>query len=163
MQRVDKALAGHFSKVGQGAFYHVQEMRCDADALGWNTPGKELKVSDVFNDGDVVDVSGVSVGRGMAGPVKRHHMKGHPATRGTHEMQRCTGSVGMRKTPGRIFPNKRMPGHMGNANVTVQNLTVVGVKPENNLILVKGGIPGHKGGLVVVRKAIKGYKGAKAA
>jgi len=162
-QRVTKPLMGHFAKAGQGAFYHVKELRCDAQALGWTTPGQELTVTQVFGEGELVDVTGVSKGRGFQGVVRRHHMKGQPATRGTHEARRHIGSVGCRKSPGRIFKNKRMPGHMGDEVVTTQNLKVVGIVPEDNLILLKGGVPGSKGGLVVIRKAIKSYPGKQAA
>lgn len=157
-QRVGKAELGHFAKVGKGAFYHVEEIRCDYQALGWNEPGRELTVADVFQSGQHVDVSGVSIGRGFQGVVRRHHMKGQPSTRGTHEVRRHVGSIGCRKTPGRVIKGKRMPGHMGNENVTIQNLEVVRVNPEQNAILVRGGIPGPKGGLVTVRKAIKAYE-----
>lgn len=162
-QRVTKAQQGHFNKAGQGAFYHVKEMRCDNAALGWTTLGQQLKVSDVFADGDTVDISGTSIGRGFQGVVKRYHAKGQPSTRGTHEYRRHIGAIGCRKFPGRVFKNKSMPGHMGNENVTIQNLTVVGVRPEENVLLVKGGVPGAKGGLLVIRKAMKSYKPKKVA
>jgi large subunit ribosomal protein L3 len=159
IQRVDKAQTGHFAKAGKGAFYHVKEVRCDIEGLGWTEPGRELKVADVFNEGELVDVSGTSVGRGFQGVVRRHHMKGQPSTRGTHEVRRHVGAVGCRKTPGRIIKGKRMPGHMGNAAVTIQNLEVIKVRPDQNVIMVRGGVPGAKGGLLVVRKAIKGFSG----
>lgn len=154
-QRVNKPLTGHFAKAGKGAFYHVKEVRCDVDALGWTTLGQELKAADVFTEGVMVDVSGVSIGRGFSGVVRRFHAKGQPSTRGTHEVFRHIGSIGNRKFPGRVYKNKKMPGQMGNANVTVQNLKVVGVRPDENIILVRGGIPGARGGLVVIRKAQK--------
>jgi large subunit ribosomal protein L3 len=157
-QRVNKADMQNFAKAGRGAFYHVNEIRCDADGLGWTNPGQELKVGDVFQTGQLVDVTGYSIGRGFAGVVKRYKMKGQPSTRGTHEYRRNIGSVGCRKTPGRIHKGKHMPGHMGDERVTVQNLQVISVKPEDNLLLVKGGIPGAKGGWVMVRKAVKGGK-----
>jgi large subunit ribosomal protein L3 len=155
MDRCTKAAQGHFAKAEKGAFYHVREVRCDVESLGWNSVGKEIKVGDVFQDGEIVDVSGVSIGRGFAGVVKRYHFKGQPATRGTHEVRRHGGAVGQRKFPGHIFKNMGMPGHMGDENVTVQNLTVVGVKAADNLILIKGAVPGAPGSLVVVRKAAK--------
>jgi large subunit ribosomal protein L3 len=120
-------------------------------------------VNEIFQNGELVDVSGTSIGRGFQGVVKRHHMKGQPSTRGTHEVRRHVGSVGCRKFPGRIHKGKRRPGHMGDANVTIQNVQVVGVKPEENLILIKGCVPGATGSLVVIRKAIKSYKAKKAA
>lgn len=154
-QRCTKAELGSFKKGGQGAFYHIKEVRCDVQGLGWGEVGKEIKVGDVFKDGEVVDVSGVSIGRGFQGVVRRHGMKGQPMTRGTHEVRRHVGAVGCRKFPGRIFKNQRMPGRMGGDNVTVQNLQVVGVRPEENILLVRGGIPGARGSLVVIRKAMK--------
>jgi large subunit ribosomal protein L3 len=149
---------GQFKKAGQGAFYHVKEVRCDVQSLGWNEVGKEVTVSDVFKDGETVDVSGVSIGRGFQGVVRRHGMKGQPMTRGTHEVRRHVGSIGCRKFPGRVFKGQRMPGRMGGENVTVQNLEVVGVRAEENILLIKGGIPGARGSLVVIRKAAKGGK-----
>jgi large subunit ribosomal protein L3 len=162
-QRVTKADLGHFGKAAKGAFYHVREIRCDADKLGWTTLGQELKAADVFAAGELVDVSGVTIGRGFSGVVRRYKVKGQPATRGTHEYRRHIGAVGCRKYPGRIFKNKRMPGHMGNENRTIQNIEVVGVRPEENIVLVRGGIPGAAGGLVMINKAIKGYNKKKAA
>lgn len=153
--RVNKPEGGLFTKVGKGSFEHVREIRCSPQELGWDSVGAEIKVEDVFQSGDFVDVSGTSVGKGFQGVVRRFHAKGQPATRGTHEYRRHIGSVGCRKFPGRIFRNKKMPGRMGGEAVTLQNLQVVGVRPEENLLIVKGGIPGSKGGLVVVKKAMK--------
>lgn len=161
-QRLNKAELGRFSKVGAGTFAHVGEIRCDVEGLGWNEPGKEIKVGDVFADGELVDVSAVSIGRGFQGVVKRHGMKGQPSTRGTHEVRRHVGAIGCRKFPGRVFKGQRMPGHMGNRLVTIQNIEVVAVKADQNLILVRGGIPGAKGALVMIRKASKGFKPAAA-
>jgi large subunit ribosomal protein L3 len=160
-QRLTKAESGFFNKAAKGAFYHVQEIRCDVGTLGW-TAGQELNVNDVFAAGQLVDVSGTSIGRGFSGVVRRHRMKGQPATRGTHEVRRHMGAVGCRKFPGKIHKGKRMPGLMGNAEVTVQNLEVVAVRPEDNVILVKGGIPGARGGIVVIRKAVQNFAGATA-
>ncbi len=154
-QRINKAETGHFGKAGKGGFYHVCEVRCDAEALGWNSLGKEVLVGDVFKDGEFVDVSGVSIGRGYAGVVRKYGVKGQPSTRGTHECRRHIGAVGQRKFPGHIFKNLSMPGHMGTENVTIQNLKVMGVVSEKNIILVKGAVPGGRGGLVVIRKSIK--------
>ncbi|MDZ4786632.1 MAG: 50S ribosomal protein L3 [bacterium] len=158
MQRVTKSDAGQFSKAGSGAFYKVEEIRCDVNTLGW-TAGKEVKVTEVFSPGQMVDVTGVSIGRGFSGVVRRHHIKGQPQTRGTHEVRRHVGSIGCRKFPGKVHKGKRMPGLMGCEQVTVQNLEIVAVRPEENVLLVKGAVPGFKGGFVVVRKAIKTYSG----
>lgn len=156
MQRCSAAENGHFKKAGHGAFYHVKEVRCDAQALGWNEVGKQVNVGDVFKDGETVDVSGLTIGRGFQGVVRRHGFKGQPMTRGTHEVRRHVGSIGCRKFPGRVFKGQKMPGRMGGDKVTIQNLTVVGVRPEENILLVKGGIPGARGSLVVIQKAQKG-------
>lgn len=156
-QRVNKAQTGHFSRAGKGAFAHVKEMRCDIQKLGWTTLGQELKVADVFKDGEMVDVSGTSIGRGFAGVVKRYKVAGMVSTRGTHEYTRHIGAIGCRKFPGHVFKNKRLPGHMGSEAVTIKNLKVVQVNPDQNLILVRGAVPGSKGGVVVVRKATCGY------
>lgn len=162
-QRVTKPQRGHFAKAERGAFYFVRELRCDCESLGWDAVGKELQADEVFEEGQFVDVTGVSKGRGFTGVVRRYNMAGQPATRGTHEVRRNVGSVGCCKSPGRIFKNKRMPGHMGNERVTVQNLKVMGVLPEKNLILVKGAVPGPKGGYVMIKKAVKRYETPKAA
>lgn len=157
LNRANKAEIGHFSKAGKGAFYHVNEIRCNTEKLGWKELGQEIKVGEVFSDGEFVDITGTSIGRGFAGVVKKFKMAGQPATRGTHEYERHIGSIGCRKTPGRVLRGRRMAGHLGNERVTVQNLKIFAVKPEENLILVQGGIPGSKGGLVVVKKAVKKY------
>lgn len=161
-QRLTKPEKGHFAKAGKGGFYHVKEIRCNAEELGWSEVGKELQVGDVFADGEFVDITGTSIGRGFQGVVKKFRMAGQTATHGTHEHRRNVGSIGCCKSPGRVFKNRRMPGHMGNLRVTVQNLKVVAVKPEDNMILVKGAVPGPKEGFVMVRKAVKHYQGKAA-
>jgi large subunit ribosomal protein L3 len=153
-QRVGKALRGHFGKAAQGCFRHVQEMQV---AEGKELPdvGSELKISELFQEGDFVDVTGVSLGRGFSGVVRRYGVKGQPATRGTHEVRRHIGSVGCRKTPGRIFKNKKMPGRHGGTKSTVQNLRVIKVLEEEGVLLVKGAVPGPRGNIVKVRRAAK--------
>ena len=154
---MNKAESGNFKKYAQGGFRYVQEMRCAVDALGWGEAGRTLTVGDVFKEGEKVDVSGKSLGRGFTGVVKRYGVAGQPNTQGTHEARRNIGSIGCRKSPGRVFKNKKMPTHYGNKRVTVQNLKVVSIQPEHNILLVKGAIPGHKGALIEVRKAAKSY------
>ncbi|RIL10893.1 MAG: 50S ribosomal protein L3 [Proteobacteria bacterium] len=154
-QRVNKPDNGLFSKAGKGAFYHVREIRCDVAKLGWGNLGQEIKAADVFKDGELVDISGTSIGRGFSGVVRRYKVGGQPSTRGTHEYRRHIGAIGCRKFPGHVFKNQRMPGQHGNAFVTMQNLEVVSVNPIENILLVKGGVPGSKGGLLIVRKATK--------
>jgi large subunit ribosomal protein L3 len=155
-QRVNRPDAGRFGKAGRGAFYHVKEVRCDVQGLGWTTPGQAVTAGEVFKAGEHVDVSGVSIGRGFSGVVRRYKVGGQPATRGTHEYRRHIGAVGCRKFPARIFKSQRMPGHMGSVNRTAQNLEVIQVNPETNIVLVRGGVPGARGGLVMIRKTVKG-------
>ena len=160
-QRVTKPLAGHFAKAKAGSFYHLREIRCNAEELGWNEVGKEIGAGDVFEKGQFLDVLGVSKGKGFQGVVRKYGVRGQPATRGTHEMRRHIGSIGCRKFPGRVWKNQKMPGQMGSENVSVANLKVVDVLPEKNVVLVKGAIPGPINGVVVVRKSQK--KGDKTA
>jgi large subunit ribosomal protein L3 len=115
--------------------------------------GDELKV-DLFAEGDFVDVSGISIGKGFAGGMKRWHWKGGPRSHGSTSHRRV-GSIGSSTTPGRVFKGHHMPGHMGVKNVTLQNLKVIKVDVANNLLLVEGGVPGHKNGYLVITKALK--------
>src|SRR5579885_2471611 len=117
--------------------------------------GQTIGAGDVFKPGDMVDVAGVSKGRGYAGVIKRHHFGGFPGSHGTHEYFRHGGSIGNRSFPGRVFKGLRMAGQMGNEAVTVPNLEVLEVLPEDNAIVISGAIPGAKGGIVVVRHAAK--------
>lgn len=159
-QRANKAEMGHFNRSAKGAFSFIREMRCDAETLGWTKLGHEVCVTDVFEVGEKVDVSGNTIGRGFAGVFKRYGMKGQPATRGTHESKRGAGSIGQGTSPGRVFKNKKMPGHLGNERVTVQNLRVVAVHEDQGVVLVKGCVPGAKGCFVEVKKAMQSYTGA---
>ena len=117
--------------------------------------GAEVKVADLFKEGDLVDVTGVSKGRGYQGVIKRHGFSGFPATHGTHEYFRHGGSIGNRTHPGRVFKNMRMAGHMGDERVTAQNLAVVAVRAEDNVLLIRGAVPGGKNGLLFIRPAVK--------
>lgn len=163
MQRLNQAELGHVKKAGKGAFYHVEEIRCDVANLGWGELGKEITAGDIFSDGELVDVSGLSKGRGFSGVVRRFDVQGQPKTRGTHEVRRNIGSVGSGTWPGKIWKNQKMPGQLGNKRVTVQNLKVISVRPDDNVVLVKGAVPGCKGALLVMKKAIKSFKAEKAA
>ena len=161
-QRVTKAQTAHFAKAQKGAFKEVRELRLLSEGqrkTSFNVAdfkvGDELKMDGLFEVGQFVDVAGVSMGKGFGGVMKMHGMKGQPMTRGTHEYRRHVGSIGNRKFPGRTFKNKRMPGHMGVDKVTQINLRVEGVKPESNLLLVRGSIPGPKHSVVLVRTAVQ--------
>jgi large subunit ribosomal protein L3 len=152
--RVTKPAAGHFAKAGVEAGRGLWEFRLD-DGEGEDLAvAGEIKV-DMFEPGQKVDVSGVSIGKGFAGGVKRHNFRMQDATHGNSLSHRAPGSIGQCQTPGRVFKGKRMAGHMGNVKRTMQNLEVVRVDAERNLLLVKGAVPGAKGGDVVVRPAVK--------
>ena len=152
--RVSKPQAGHFARAKVEAGDLLKEFRL-ADGEGEELEiGGEIKV-DLFEAGQKVDVIGTSIGKGYAGTVKRHNFRTQDATHGNSLAHRAPGSIGQNQTPGRVFKGKKMAGHMGNVRTTVQNLEVVRVDAERNLILVKGAVPGHKGGRVIVRPAVK--------
>ncbi|MDX1406375.1 MAG: 50S ribosomal protein L3 [Woeseiaceae bacterium] len=156
--RVRKSEAGHFAAAKVEAGDLVAEFRLDAGEQpeeGEFTAGMELKV-DLFSEGQKVDVVGTTIGKGFAGTIKRHNFRSQDATHGNSLAHRAPGSIGQNQTPGRVFKGKKMSGHMGNVRRTAQNLEVVRVDAERNLLLIKGAVPGHSGGSVVVRPAIKG-------
>lgn len=152
--KVNKASAGHLAKAGVAAGVGSWEFRLDGDQLADYTLGGEVKV-DMFASVKMVDVTGQTIGKGFAGGIKRHHFAMQDATHGNSRAHRAPGSIGQRQTPGRVFKGKKMAGHLGNAQRTVQNLEVVRVDSERSLLLVKGAIPGASGGHVVVRAAVK--------
>jgi len=153
--RVTKAEAGHFAKAGVDAGQVLREFRVDADKAAEYQPGANIS-ADIFQAGQRVDVSGVTQGKGFAGTIKRHNFKSQRATHGNSRSHNVPGSIGMAQDPGRVFPGKRMSGHMGAVACTKQNLEIVRVDVERGLLLVKGAVPGSKGGHVVVRPAVKG-------
>jgi large subunit ribosomal protein L3 len=148
--RVNKAQTGHFAKNNATPKYEIREFRVEGDDL---TAGTQL-TAEQFAQGQWVDVIGVTKGRGFAGVVKRYNFSGQRQTHGSM-MHRRTGAIGCRLTPGRVWKNQRMPGHMGVDRRTVQNLQVVAARPEDQVLLISGSIPGPKGGLVIVRPAKK--------
>ena len=152
--RVSKPQAGHFAQAKVEAGDLITEFRLDETDEGDYEMGNEIKV-DLFEAGQKVDVIGTSIGKGYAGTVKRHNFRTQDATHGNSLAHRAPGSIGQNQTPGRVFKGKKMSGQMGNARSTVQNLEVVRVDAERNLLLIKGAVPGHKGGPVIVRPAIK--------
>ena len=152
--RVSKPQAGHFAQAKVEAGDLIAEFRLDDADEGDYEMGNEIKV-DLFEEGQKVDVIGTSIGKGYAGTVKRHNFRTQDATHGNSLAHRAPGSIGQNQTPGRVFKGKKMSGHMGNARSTVQNLEVVRVDAERNLLLIKGAVPGHKGGRVIVRPAVK--------
>ncbi len=154
-----KPMQGHFEKHGGKPGRHLVELRTD-DAESY-TPGQEIK-ADVFSPGERADVVGVSKGKGFAGPMKRHGFAGLGGSHGTERKHRSPGAIGACATPSRVFKGMRMAGQMGNERVTVLNLEVVSADPERNLLLLKGAVPGPKGGLVMVRSAVKAAVGGRA-
>jgi len=154
VKNVNKPMAGHFKKAGVPPLRFIREFRVEGDELGEFEVGKTYGV-DIFEVGTYVDVTGTSIGKGFQGVVKRHGFSGAPASRGTHEYFRHGGSIGQNMTPGRTMKGKKMPGHMGAKRVTVQNLKVIEVKPELNVLVVKGAVPGPENGYVIVKKAVK--------
>ena len=152
--RVTKAMAGHFAKAGTEAGTGLWEFRL-ADGEGDDIEvGKQIGV-DIFAAGQKVDVAGTTIGKGFAGGVKRHNFRTQDATHGNSLSHRAPGSIGQNQTPGRVFKGKRMAGHMGNVRRTTQNLEVVRVDAERNLLLIKGSVPGARGGNVIVTPAVK--------
>ena len=163
-KRVNKAMAGHFAKAGVEAGAELREFRVAPDAVADLKVGGELSV-DMFAPGQKVDVSGTTIGKGFAGVIKRHHFSSNRASHGNSLSHRSPGSIGMAQDPGRVFPGKRMSGHLGNANRTIQLLEVARVDAERSLIMVKGSVPGAKNSAVVVLPSVKAKapapKGAK--
>jgi large subunit ribosomal protein L3 len=155
-QRLSKPLTGQFARAGTGAFAVRREFRLAAGEPP--AVGSEIRVGEVFQAGERVHVTGVSKGRGTAGVIKRHHFAGFPASHGTHEYFRHGGSIGNRSFPGRVFKGKRMAGRYGAERVTTRNLVVVAVRPEEDLLLVRGAVPGARNGTVLVRKGPQGRK-----
>ena len=153
-QRINKPLQGHMAKAGKGAFAVLREFR--SDDVGQYQVGQEIKVTDLFKPGDLIDVAGVSKGHGFSGVIKRWSFAGFPGSHGTHEYFRHGGSIGNRSYPGRVRKGKKMAGHWGNENISTQNLEVIDVRADENLLLVKGAVPGAKQGVVILRRAVKG-------
>ena len=151
---INKPTAGSLSKVEAETAAGMLEFRLGSDESIELAPGTEIKV-DIFQDGQKVDVCGTSIGKGFAGAIKRHHFSGQRTTHGNSLAHRAPGSIGQCQTPGRVFKGKRMAGHLGNARRTTQNLEVVRVDAERNLLLIRGSVPGAKGGRVVIMPAVK--------
>lgn len=151
-KKVTKPAAGHFEKAGVTPRKHLVELR--TSAASEYTLGQEI-TAEVFAGGDTVDVTGVTKGKGTAGVMKRHGFRGLGAGHGVHRKHRSPGSIGGCSTPGKVLKGMRMAGRMGHANKTVQNLKVQAVDADRGLILVRGAVPGNKGGLVVIRSAAK--------
>ena len=152
--RVNKSLAGHLAKAGVEAGVLLKEFPVSSADLENLKPGDQISVS-IFAVGQKVDVSGKTIGKGFAGGIKRHHFSSQRASHGNSVSHNAPGSIGMNQDPGRVFPGKRMAGHLGDVRRTQQNLEVVRVDVERQLLLVKGAVPGSKGSDLVVRPAVK--------
>ena len=153
--RVSKSEAGHFAKAGVTAGSGLKEFPVSLEQLASMKPGDQISV-EIFQAGQIVDVTGTSKGKGFAGAIKRHNFSSNRASHGNSVSHNAPGSIGMAQDPGRVFPGKRMAGHLGDVQSTMQGLTVVRVDAERQLLLVKGAVPGSKGSDVIVRPAIKG-------
>jgi large subunit ribosomal protein L3 len=152
--RVTSAAAGHFAKAGVEAGSVLKEFTADPEQVAALQAGGKLDVN-LFQVGQKVDVTGVTLGKGYAGTIKRHHFKSGRASHGNSKSHNVPGSIGMAQDPGRVFPGKRMTGHLGDVQRTVQNLKIVRIDADRQLLLVMGAVPGCKGGDVIVRPAVK--------
>jgi large subunit ribosomal protein L3 len=152
--RMTKALSGHLAKAGVESSRVLKEFTVAADALNGFKPGDAIAAT-IFEAGQKVDITGVTIGKGFAGGIKRHHFSSNRASHGNSLSHNAPGSIGMAQDPGRVFPGKRMAGHLGDVQRTAQNLIVVRVDAERQLLLVKGAVPGSRGSDVVVRPAVK--------
>jgi len=152
--RVSKPQAGHLAKAGVEAGQVLKEFRVAADVAGQYQPGAQIPVT-MFAAGQKVDVQGTSIGKGFAGTIKRHNFSSQRASHGNSRSHRVPGSISMAQDPGRVFPGKKMSGHLGDVTTTTQNLDIVRVDEARQLLLVRGAVPGSKNGHVVVRPAVK--------
>ena len=155
--RVNKPMAGHFAKAGVEAGRGLWEFRVESDEAADLAVGGELSI-EMFAAGQKIDVSGTTIGKGFQGGIKRHNFTMQDATHGNSVSHRSNGSIGMCQTPGRVIKGKKMSGHMGNVQRTIQSLELVRVDAERGLLLVKGSVPGSKGGNVIIRPAVKTKK-----
>ena len=151
--KVNQALAGHFAKAGVSPAAHLVET--SVEDAGQFQPGSTIRVEEIFAEGLRADVTGVSRGKGFAGVMKRHNFSGQCASHGNHKKHRAGGAIGACATPSRVFRGKAMPGRMGAQRTTILNLEVAKVLAEEGLLLLRGAVPGPKGGLVLIRKAVK--------
>ena len=153
--RVSKPAAGHLAKAGVEAGEIIQEFRVSSDTAAQYSAGASVPVSQVFAVGQKVDVQGTTIGKGFAGTIKRHHMSSQRASHGNSRSHNVPGSIGMAQDPGRVFPGKRMTGHLGVDSVTTQNLDVFRIDDARQLLIIRGAVPGSAGGFVTVRPAVK--------
>ena len=153
--RVSKPAAGHLAKAGVEAGEIIQEFRVSSDTAAQYSAGASVPVSQVFAVGQKVDVQGTTIGKGFAGTIKRHHMSSQRASHGNSRSHNVPGSIGMAQDPGRVFPGKRMTGHLGVDTFTTQNLDIFRIDEARQLLMIRGAVPGSAGGFVTVRPAVK--------
>jgi len=153
--RVTKPAAGHLAKAGVEAGELIREFRVSPDVAAKFKAGEKVPVGDVFSVGQKVDVQGTSIGKGFTGTIKRHNFSSQRASHGNSRSHNVPGSISMAQDPGRVFPGKKMSGHLGDVTVTPQNLDVVRIDGDRQLLLIRGAVPGSKGGFVTVRPAVK--------
>jgi large subunit ribosomal protein L3 len=158
-KHVKRPQAGFFKKQAVSAKRTLRELRCAGEYAARFEIGTELKLDEVFTEGQMVDVQGFSRGRGFSGVIRRHNFAGQVSTHGTHEFKRHGGSIGTNMTPGRVLPGMKMPGQHGNKKTSVLNQRVVKVLPDEHLVLIRGGIPGSRNALLVLRGAVKRWGG----
>ena len=161
--RVTKPQAGHLAKAGVEAGEITQEFRVTAEVAAQHAAGAVVTAGSVFAVGQAVDVQGTSIGKGFQGTIKRHNFKSQRASHGNSRSHNVPGSISMAQDPGRVFPGKRMTGHMGDVTKSIQNLDVIRIDEARQLLLIKGAIPGSRGGFVTVRPAVKAQSEAKGA
>ena len=159
-QLYSKAVNGHYAKAKVEPGKSLVEFRLEANEAADVQPGTEF-TAEIFKAGQLVDVTGTTIGKGFAGTMKRHNFAGGPASHGHSVTHRAPGSIGQRQTPGRVFPGKRMSGHLGTDRVTTENLKVVEVDAARNLLLIRGAVPGAAGSEVIVRPSLKAARLAK--
>ena len=159
-QLLTKALAGHYAKAKVEPGRSLVEFRLEAGEAAEVAPGAEF-TAEIFKAGQLVDVTGTTIGKGFAGTMKRHNVGGGPASHGHSVTHRAPGSIGMRQTPGRVFKGKRMSGHMGVVRRTTENLKVIEIDTARNLLLISGAVPGAEGGEVIVRPSLKAARLAR--
>src|SRR5919106_1490877 len=156
--RVNKPLAGHLAKAAVEAGHVLKEFRGKEEEISAFKPGAKIPVESLFKVGQRVDVQGITIGKGFAGVIKRHHFHSQRASHGNSISHKTPGSTGQNQSPARVFPGKRMPGHLGDVRRTIANLEIVRIDAERQLLLVKGSVPGSSGRDVVVRLAVKGQR-----
>jgi large subunit ribosomal protein L3 len=159
-KNVSKPVAGLYKKAGQKPMRYLRELRLSAETVAQYEVGGKVKLEEVFEPGQFVDVQGITIGRGFTGVMRRWHFAGAVTSHGSHEYKRHGGSIGTNMTPGRTLPGLKMPGQYGNETVSVLNLKVAKIVPEEHLLLIEGGVPGARNSMVTVRGAVK-KKGGK--